>query len=190
MQERYIKWWTPYLSREFEMLVFGNGGGLPLIIFPTSFGNYRQNKDFGVIDSVAWFVDNNRVTIYCPDSIDLDSFYNRDIHPADRIRTHIAYENVIVRDVFDFARREGSTHRVGVCGASLGAYHAGQYCLQARRYRQSSHQPERRLRDQRFLRRLPRRQHLFQQPLRISAENARPVEVQPHEHHSRDRRMG
>jgi esterase/lipase superfamily enzyme len=121
MQERYIKWWTPYLSREFEMLVFGNGGGLPLIIFPTSFGNYRQNKDFGLIDSVAWFVDNNRVTVYCADSIDLDSFYNKGIHPADRIRTHIAYENVIVRDVFDFARREGSTHRVGVCGEMVRA---------------------------------------------------------------------
>jgi esterase/lipase superfamily enzyme len=66
MQERYIKWWTPYLSREFEMLVFGNGGGLPLIFFPTSFGRYHQNKDFGLIDSVAWFIDNNRVTVYCP----------------------------------------------------------------------------------------------------------------------------
>jgi len=64
MQERYIKWWTPYLSREFEMLVFGNGGGLPLIIFPTSFGRYHQNKDFGLIDFVAWFVDNNRVTVW------------------------------------------------------------------------------------------------------------------------------
>jgi len=51
MQERYIKWWTPYLSRAFEMLVFGNGGGLPLIIFPTSFGNYHQNKDFGLTAS-------------------------------------------------------------------------------------------------------------------------------------------
>jgi esterase/lipase superfamily enzyme len=36
MNERYIKWYTPYLSREFEMLAFGNGGGLPLILFPTS----------------------------------------------------------------------------------------------------------------------------------------------------------
>ena len=124
MRERYIKWWTPYLSREFEMLVFGSGRGLPLIIFPTSFGSYHQNKDFGLVDSVAWFVDNDRVTVYCPDSFDLDSFYNKGIHPADRIRTHIAYENVIVHDVFDFARREASTHRVGVCGASLGAYHA------------------------------------------------------------------
>jgi esterase/lipase superfamily enzyme len=38
--------------------------------------------------------------------------------------THLAYENVIVHDVFDFARREGSTPRVGISGASLGAYHA------------------------------------------------------------------
>jgi esterase/lipase superfamily enzyme len=38
MNERYIKWYTPWLSREFEMLAFGNGGGLPLIILPTSFG--------------------------------------------------------------------------------------------------------------------------------------------------------
>jgi esterase/lipase superfamily enzyme len=44
MNERYIKWYTPYLSREFEMLAFGNGGGLPLILFPTSFGSYLKTK--------------------------------------------------------------------------------------------------------------------------------------------------
>jgi esterase/lipase superfamily enzyme len=124
MNERYIKWWTPSLSREFEMLVFGDGRGLPLILFPTSFGRYSQNKDFGLIDAVAGHIDAGRVTVYCPDAIDLDSFYNKAIHPADRMRTHNAYESVIVRDVFDFARREGSCHRVGMCGASLGAYHA------------------------------------------------------------------
>ena len=40
------------------------------------------------------------------------------------MRTHNAYENVIVRDVFDLAHRECHCHRVAVCGASLGAYHA------------------------------------------------------------------
>jgi esterase/lipase superfamily enzyme len=124
MQERYVRWWTPHLSRDFEMLVFGNGGGLPLILFPNSFGRYHQNKDFGLIDAVAPFIDSGRVTVYCPDSIDLDSFYNKRIHPADRMRTHRAFENVIVHDVFDFARREGGAHRVGISGASLGAYHA------------------------------------------------------------------
>jgi esterase/lipase superfamily enzyme len=40
------------------MLVFGNGGGRPLILFPTSFGRYYQNRDFGLVDSIAWFIDN------------------------------------------------------------------------------------------------------------------------------------
>ena len=52
MNERYIKWHTPWLSRDFEMLAFGDGGGLPLILFPTSFGSYYQNKDFGLVGSV------------------------------------------------------------------------------------------------------------------------------------------
>src|SRR5947208_9988268 len=115
MNERYIRWHTPHLSRDFEMMVYGNGGGLPLVLFPTSFGRYYQNKDFGLVDSVANYIDAGGLTIYCPDAIDLESFYNKSIHPADRIRTHIAYENVIIQDVFDFARRESNRHRVAVC---------------------------------------------------------------------------
>ena len=69
-------------------------------------GRYYQNKDFGIVGSVSAFVDAGKVTVYCPDAIDLESFYNESIHPADRMRTHNAYENVIVHDVFDFPRRE------------------------------------------------------------------------------------
>ena len=57
MNECHIKWDTPWLGREVEMLAFGIGGGLPLIIFPTSFGRYHQNKDFGLVGSVSSFVD-------------------------------------------------------------------------------------------------------------------------------------
>ncbi len=126
MNERYLRWWTPHLSRDFEMLAFGDGGpgSIPLVLFPTSFGRFHQNKDFGLIDSVAGFIDSGKFTIYCPDSADLDSLYNKAIHPADRMRTHNGYENIILHDVFDFARRECSCPRVGVGGASLGAYHA------------------------------------------------------------------
>ena len=56
MSERYIKWYTPWLSREFEMLAYGSGG-LPLVLFPTSFGRYYQNKDFGLVGSLSSYVD-------------------------------------------------------------------------------------------------------------------------------------
>ncbi|CAN5359746.1 esterase family protein [soil metagenome] len=124
MTERYLRWRTPHLDREFEMLVFGEGGGLPLVLFPTSFGRFYQNKDFGLIDACAPHVESGKVTIYCPDAIDLESFYHKAIHPADRMNTHNAFERVIIHDVFGHARRECSTQRVAVCGASLGAYHA------------------------------------------------------------------
>src|SRR2546421_3744777 len=129
MQERYIRWWTPHLSRDFEMLAFGNGGGMPLVLFPTSFGRHSQNKDFGLTGAVAGYVDSGKITIYCPDSIDLESFYNKGIHPADRMRTHNAYERVITHDVFDLARRECSVARVAVFGASPGAFYAAHIAL-------------------------------------------------------------
>ncbi len=124
MREHHLRWWTPWLSRDFDMLVFGEGGGLPLVLFPTSYGRYYQNKDFGLVESIRWFVDQGKVTVFCPDGIDGESWYNKGIHPADRIRTHEAYERVILNDVFDFARRACSAPRVAVGGASFGAFHA------------------------------------------------------------------
>src|SRR5207237_8840666 len=88
-------------------------------------GRGSRNKELGRVGSVRWYIENGKATVYCPDAIDLASFYNKSIHPADRMRTHNADENVIVRDVFDLARRECACHRVAVSGASLGAYHAG-----------------------------------------------------------------
>ena len=68
MNERYIKWYTPSLSREFEMLVFGGQRGLPLVLLPTSATRYYENKDFGLIGALAWHIDNGKVTVYCRDA--------------------------------------------------------------------------------------------------------------------------
>ena len=119
-----------------------------------------------------------KLTIYCPDAIDLDSFYNKGIHPADRMRTHNAYENVIVHDVFDLARREVQSSIASASAVRVSALIMpptspfGIPTLVSHLISLSGA-----FDISRFLRRLPRRQHLFQQPLRISAEHARPVEI-------------
>ena len=46
MNERYVKWYTPWLSREFEMLIFGEKRGLLLVLFPTSGAPYYENEDW------------------------------------------------------------------------------------------------------------------------------------------------
>lgn len=123
MKEEHVRWYTPYLSRDFDMLVFGHSG-TPVILFPTSMGRYYQNKDFKLIDSVAPLVDSGRIKIYCPDAVDEESWYNNSIHPADRVKTHMAYEQVILQEVVERARWETGAERVAVGGCSFGGYHA------------------------------------------------------------------
>ncbi|HVO73068.1 MAG TPA: alpha/beta fold hydrolase [Ignavibacteriaceae bacterium] len=122
MKEEYHKWFAQYINREFEMLVFGHSG-YPVILFPTSKGRYYQNKDFGLIDSAAQLIEAGKVKIYCPDSIDAESWYNYSIHPGERVKKHIAYENIILHDVIEFARHETGTRKVAAAGCSFGGYH-------------------------------------------------------------------
>ena len=128
MNEQHVRWYTRHLSRDFDMLVFGHAG-YPVILFPTSLGRYYQNKDFGLVGSVSSLIDAGRIKLYCPDGIDEQSWYNKSISPADRVRTHLAYENVILRDVVPHAMRETGHSRVGLAGASFGGYHALNFAL-------------------------------------------------------------
>ena len=128
MKEDYLRWYTPHLSRDFEMLVFGHAG-YPVIVFPTSLGRYYQNKDYGLVQSAARLIDAGRVKLYCPDGIDAESWYNKGIHPADRVRTHMAYENVILHEIVPHAQRDTSRHKVAVAGASFGGYHSANFAF-------------------------------------------------------------
>lgn len=123
MKEEYKKWYSPNLSRDFELLSFGHGGR-PVIFFPTSMGRYYEGKDFRMMESVRWFADEGRVKIYCVDSIDAMSWYNRQIHPADRVKTHMAYDKLILEEVCGMALLETGHEQVVVAGCSFGGYHA------------------------------------------------------------------
>ena len=121
--EHYHKWYSPRLSRDIEVLAFGTHG-YPVILFPTSMGHYYENKDFKLIESASWFIDNGFVKIYCVDGIDEMSWYNKSIHPADRVRNHIWYDLMILEELVPLAQRETGVSRVATAGCSFGGYHA------------------------------------------------------------------
>jgi esterase/lipase superfamily enzyme len=123
LKEEYVKWYSPHLGKDTEMLVFGHSG-YPIIIFPTSMGRYYQNKDFKLVDSVRWYVEQGLIKIYCPDSIDADSWYNKNIHPSERVRNHAHYDLMILEEVVSRARNETNSPKVAMAGCSFGAYHA------------------------------------------------------------------
>lgn len=128
MQEEYIKWYSPNLNQDIDMLTFGHSG-YPILLFPTSKGKYYENKDFKLIDAVQHFIDSGKVKIYCPDGIDAQSWYNKDIHPADRVKNHMWYDKMILEEVVSRARNETSFNKVITAGCSFGGYHAANFAF-------------------------------------------------------------
>ena len=128
LKEEYFKWHSHNLNMNLEMLVFGHSG-YPVIIFPTTMGRYFESKDFKLIESARWFLEQGKIKIFCPDSIDKHSWYNKDIHPADRVRNHIWYDKAILEEVVGNIRHESPTGKVAVAGCSFGGYHAANFAF-------------------------------------------------------------
>ncbi len=126
--EHYHKWYSPNLNRDIEVLSFGHQG-YPIVLFPTSMGSFSENKDFKLIESVNWFLDNGLVKIYCPDGIDATSWYNKNIHPADRVKNHIWYDLMLLQELVPLAQRETGVSRVATAGCSFGGYHATNFAF-------------------------------------------------------------
>lgn len=123
MKEQYYKWYSPALSLETKMLVFGETG-YPIVIFPTSMGKFYQNKDFHLINAVRWFIEQGMIKIYCVDSVDEFSLYNKSIAPADRIRNHIFYDNFLFNELVPRIQQDCGVAKIAFAGCSFGAYHA------------------------------------------------------------------
>lgn len=123
MYEHYHRWYSTSLNREMEVLTFGTRG-YPVMLFPTSMGRFFENKDFKLIDSVAWFIEEGLVKIYCPDGIDSLSWYNRSIHPAQRVMNHVWYDQYLLTELVPLMQRETGVSRIATAGCSFGGYHA------------------------------------------------------------------
>lgn len=128
MKQQHINWYSPILGKQMDMLVFGEQG-YPVIVFPTSLGSYTQNKDFYLIESVSWFVNEGLIKVFTPASIDSDSWYNKHIHPADRARNHMLYDQFVMEEIVQPALKNTNHQKAAFAGCSFGAYHATNFGL-------------------------------------------------------------
>ncbi len=128
LKEEYFKWYSPNLSKDIEMLVFGHQG-YPVIIFPTTKGRYYESKDFGLIDSAQWFLDRGFIQLFCPDSIDEQSWYNKSVHPYHRVMNHIWYDKMVMDEIVPRICSNTESGKVAVAGASFGGFHAANFAF-------------------------------------------------------------
>ena len=123
MNREYHKWFSPNLNRDMELLVFGHAGAR-VLVFPTRRGRFHEYEDLGLVDALSERIENGWLQLFCVDSVDRESIYNRYASPQDRIRRHGQYEQYILHEVLTFSRLKNPQPFMISHGCSLGAYHA------------------------------------------------------------------
>lgn len=128
MKTEYHKWHSSSLGHEMELKIYGYYGK-PMIAFPAQSGRFYDFENFGMVAAIADRIESGRVKLFCVDSIDAQSWANREAHPADRARRHQDYDRYITSEVTPFVRQHcsESEQRFIATGASMGAYHAANF---------------------------------------------------------------
>jgi esterase/lipase superfamily enzyme len=106
-----------------EMVVYGHGG-LPAVVFPTSQGRFYEFEDRGMVDALRWKIDNGEVQLFCVDSVDAESWYNRSVGPRWRIARHVQYDEYIIHEVVPLVKQLNWSPKMATMGCSFGGFHA------------------------------------------------------------------
>lgn len=123
MNREYHKWYSPRLGRDMELLVFGHAG-LPVLVFPTSGGRFYEFEDRGMIGALGGRIDGGHLQVYCVDSVDMESWYNRNVPPRWRIARQLQYQEYVLREVVPYIKRANWNRKLITLGCSFGGYHA------------------------------------------------------------------
>lgn len=128
MNREYHKWRSPRLGRDMELLIFGHAGQ-PVLVFPTSMGRFFEFEDRSMVGALGDRIEAGRLQLYCLDSVDAESWYNRAVPPSWRVGRQLQFEQYVLEEVLPLVRSrlpEGADTRVVATGCSLGAFQAAE----------------------------------------------------------------
>src|SRR5438128_9986797 len=97
MNREFHKNYSHELQRDMEGLVFGHAGQ-PLLVFPSSQGRFFEYEDAGMIRALAPKIEAGELQVFCVDSVDSESLYNKSVHPGARIWRHVQYERYVLNE--------------------------------------------------------------------------------------------
>jgi esterase/lipase superfamily enzyme len=123
LNREYHKWFSPRLQHDMELLVFGHAG-VPAIVFPTSGGRFFEFEDRRMVDAISWKIERGEIQLYCVDSVDGESWYNRRARPRTKIVRQLQFQSYIMDEVIPLIRQKNGDSHLIALGCSFGGYHA------------------------------------------------------------------
>ena len=87
MEMEYCKWYSPALDREMEVKFYGHAGK-PVLYIPCQNGRFYDFENFGMTGAWSRFLESGQAMVCAVDTIDAETWSDRDRDPADRIRRY------------------------------------------------------------------------------------------------------
>ena len=129
MHREHVRWFSPRLERDMDLLVFGHAGAR-VLVFPSSMGRFFEWEDQGMIGALAEQLERGWLQLYCVDSVDADSWYAKWKHPGRPGALPCALRRVPPRRGAARSRSSRNPNPFLITtGASFGAYHALTFAL-------------------------------------------------------------
>ena len=113
MEVRYFKEWSRELDREMEFKVYGNRGKV-CFAFPPQDGKFFDFENFGMVESIRPWIEDGRIMLVTPDSVDAESWSAKNDSPRHRIEMQERYFRYITLELEGRVRQLGETHGKGM----------------------------------------------------------------------------
>ena len=119
-------WHSPRLGLPMPIVRYGTRGKA-LLLFPTAQADFLENERFFLIKAIEQHIFAGRLQVFSIDSINKHAWMNKKIPVPEKARRQVLYSGYVEEEVVPHIRRAigNPNARIGVSGASFGAFHAG-----------------------------------------------------------------
>jgi esterase/lipase superfamily enzyme len=127
MNVEYHHFWSSSLNQVMEFKLYGHAGK-PILVFPAQGGRFYEFEDFGMVEAARWFIDEGKIRLVTPESLDYQTWANWNAHPADRARRHEDYDRYICNELVPWTQEHWHTSEKWITtGVSMGGYHSANF---------------------------------------------------------------
>jgi esterase/lipase superfamily enzyme len=77
-----------------------------------------------MVGALGGKIDAGEVQLYCVDSVDMESWYNKQVPPRWRIARHVQFDDYLIHEVVPLVRQKNHDWHLVSLGCSFGGFHA------------------------------------------------------------------
>lgn len=123
MMKKEIKsWYSEKINREMSVRIYGSGGS-PILVFPTQDAMSDNFENFGMIETLKNYLEEEKIQLFCVDTVDVETWSNVWGDKNWRAARQEKYYLYIIEEVLPFIKNFTKKLPI-VTGCSLGGLHA------------------------------------------------------------------